>query len=210
MLLLEIGYSEKQDTFTGYVCRQSEYFSFEINRETVELSPLGQSFDTYEHFVDEFSKSNPHARFLTDPIEIKDLNYKDLERYKRLSLATRNRHGVTPSSNVKKLLFILAALCLAVGGYTIGREYYTQNLQEKITAPFKTATEPEIIQYYYEIHLSRGGLVDGFDLKQNKEQILITNRKGLDVTIDLSSIQCIEKVAVTNPLTRNVIYGSKQ
>jgi hypothetical protein len=25
MLLLEIGYSEKYDTFTGYVCNQSEY-----------------------------------------------------------------------------------------------------------------------------------------------------------------------------------------
>ena len=71
MLLLEIGYSEKYDTFTGYVCNQSEYYRYEVDKDKVELIPIGQEFNNCKDFVDKFSKSNPHARFLADPIEIK-------------------------------------------------------------------------------------------------------------------------------------------
>ena len=206
MLLLEIGYSEKYDTFTGYVCKDSEYFSYEVNRDTVELSPIRQDFTDPSHFIEEISKRNTSARFLTDPITIRELNYRDLKRYKHLSLATDGNH----LSNFKKLLLVAGAVCVAGGLITAGQKYFTQNIQQEIATPFNTTTEPEIIQYYYEIHLSRGGLIDGFDLKQNKEKIFITNRKGLDVTIDISSIQFIEKVAVGNPLSRDVIYGNRQ
>jgi hypothetical protein len=211
MLLLEIGYSEKYDTFTGYVCKQSTYFNYEVNRDKVELSPIRQSFTTYKDFVAEFSKSNPHARFLTDPIEIRDLNYRDLKRYQSLALTTQNGHWIPdPFNTLKKFFIILAALCLAAGVYFGGRKYYTPDIQQELIIPFKTTAETESIQYYYEIRLLKGGFIDGFDLKQNEDKIFITNRKGLDVTIDLSSIQYIEKVAVGNPLTREVLYGNKQ
>ena len=206
MLLLEIGYSEKYDTFTGYICKGSEYFSYEVNRDTVELSPIRQNFTNPKHFIEEFSKKNSSARFLTDPITIRELNYADLQRYKRLSLAT----SPSQSSNLKKLLLIAGAVYVVAGVYAAGRKYYTATIQQEFTIPFKTTTEAEPIQYYYEIRLIKGGLVDGFDLKQNQEKIFITNRKGLDVTIELSSIQCIEKIALDNPLTRSVIYGTRQ
>lgn len=210
MLLLEIGYSEKYDTFTGYVCKQSDYFNYEVNRDKVELSPIRQSFTTYRQFVDEFSKSNPHARFLTDPIEIRDLNYRELKRYQSLSLTTQNGRWIPdPFNLLKRLFLVVAALCLAAGVYLGVQKYYTPDIQQEIIIPFKTTTETEPIQYYYEIRLLKGGFIDGFDLKQNEEKIFITNRKGLDVTIDLSSIQFIEKVASGNPLTRSIIYGSK-
>jgi hypothetical protein len=209
MLLLEIGYSERQDTFTGYVCRESEYFSYEVNRDKVELSPIRQNFDTHKHFIDEFSKSNPHARFLTDPIEIRELSYRDLKSYKRLSLPTQNGSWLANRLNIAKLLLVVGVICLVSAVYTNGRKSNNQNFQLKSTTPSKTAEENKTIQYYYKIHLFEGGSVDGFDFKQNEERIFITNRKGLDVTIELSTIQFIEKVAIDNPLTRNVIYGSK-
>ena len=201
MLLLEIGYSEKYDTFTGYVCNQSEYFSYEVDKDTVELSPIREEFENYKHFVDEFSKRNLHARFLIDPIEIRDLTYGDLKRYKRLSTATSNSsYGI-----INKLLIFLAMICLVAGVYVGGLKYYTQ----QAVIPSKTTAENETIQYYYEIHLIRGGFVDGFDLKQNEEKVFVTNRKGLDVTIDLSSIKFIERVESGNTLSRSVLYGSK-
>ena len=56
----------------------------------------------------------------------------------------------------------------------------------------------------------RGGFVDGFDLEQNGKKVFVTNRQGLDITIDLSSIKFIERVELGNILARSVIYGSKQ
>lgn len=209
MLLLEIGYSEKYDTFTGYICRQSEYFCYEITREKVKLTPIRQEFKSYKHFVDEFSKNNPHARFLIDPIEITDLNYSELTRYKRLSLVTHKNGRWITRSNIKKLFIAVVVVGLVAGVYSGGQQYLTQTFQQEIVIPLVGSAEPEKKQYYYEIHLVEGGVVDGFELKQNKEKVFITNRKGLEVTIDLSSIQFIEKIEQVNTLARSVIYGRK-
>ncbi len=207
MLLLEIGYSEKYDTFTGYVCRQPEYFCYEITRDKVKLTPIKQDFKSYQHFVEEFSESNPHARFLIDPIEITDLNYSELIRYKRLALVTFDGSSLLTILNIKKLVVVVSVLCVVIGVFFGGRQYYSWKPQQNIVIPFVQKTET--IQYYYEIHLIRGGFIDGFDLKQNEEKIFVTNRKGLDVTIDLSSIRFIERIELENTLARSVVYGSK-
>ena len=210
MLLLEIGYSEKFDTFTGYVCNKSEYFRYEVDKDKVELTPIRQEFNSCKDFVDKFSKSNPHAQFLADPIEIKEVTYGELERHKRLSLATFNSgHRITNKLNTKKLFIVIAVICLVVGVYSGGQKYHTRKSQQKIVTPIKITAETENVQYYYEIHLIRGGFVDGFDLEQNEEKVFVTNRKGLDITIDLSSIKFIERVELGNTLARSVIYGSK-
>ena len=210
MLLLEIGYSEKYDTFTGYVCNQSEYFRYEVNKDKVELTPISQEFNSCKDFVDTFSKSNPYAQFLADPIEIRDVTYGELERYKRLSLSTLNSgHGITNKINIKTLSIVVALTCLVAGAYSGGRKYFTQKSQQEIVSSSKTTAVTENVQYYYEIHLIRGGFVDGFDLEQNEKKVFVTNRKGLDITIDLSSIKFIERVELGNILARSVIYGSK-
>ena len=210
MLLLEIGYSEKYDTFTGYVCNQSEYFRYEVDKDKVELTPIGQEFNSCKDFVDKFSKSNPHAQFLTDPIEIRDVTYGELKRYKRLSLATFNSgHWITNKLNIKKLFIVIAVICLVAGVYSAGQKYYTRESQQKIVIPFQKTAKTENVQYYYEIHLIRGGFVEGFDLEQNEKTVFVTNRKGLDITIDLSSIKFIERVELGNTLARSVIYGNK-
>ena len=210
MLLLEIGYSEKYDTFTGYVCNQSEYYRYEVDKDKVELIPIGQEFNNCKDFVDKFSKSNPHARFLADPIEIKDVTYGELERYKRLSLTTVNSgNWIINKLNIKKLFIVIAMICLVAGVYSGGQKYYTRESQKDIVIPFQKTVETENIQYYFEIHLIRGGFVEGFDLEQNERKVFVTNRKGLDITIDLSSIKFIERVELGNILARSVIYGSK-
>ena len=208
MLLLEIGYSEKYDTFTGYVCNQSEYFRYEVNKDKVELTPIRQEFNSCKDFVDTFSKSNPYAQFLADPIEIRDVSYGELERYKRLSLANSG-HWITNQLNIKKLFIVVAVTCLVVGVYLGSQKYYTQKSQQEIVTPFKITAKTENVQYYYEIHLIRGGFVDGFDLEQNEKRVFVTNRKGLEIIIDLSSIKFIERVELGNTLARSVIYGSK-
>lgn len=209
MLLLEIGYSEKYDTFTGYVCRQSEYFCYEITRDKVRLTPIRQDFKSYQHFVKEFSESNPHARFLRDPIEITDLNYSELIRYKRLSLATFDGRHWGDNVTIKKLFIVVSVLCIVTGACFAGRQYYSWKAQNKIVIPVVPTADTETVQYYYEIHLIRGGFVDGFELKQNEEKVFVTNRKGLDVTLDLSSVKFIERIELENTLARSVIYGSK-
>ena len=176
----------------------------------MELTPIGQEFNSCTDFVDKFSKSNPHAQFLADPIEIKDVTYGELERYKRLSLATFNSgHWITNKLNIKKLFIVIAVICLVAGVYSGGQKYYTRESQEKIVFPFQKTAKTENIHYYYEIHLIRGGFVDGFDLEQNEEKVFVTNRKGLNITIDLSSIKFIERIELGNTLARSVIYGSK-
>ncbi|MBU1140844.1 MAG: hypothetical protein KKA76_17860, partial [Proteobacteria bacterium] len=182
---------------------------YEITRDKVKLTPIRQEFESYKHFVDAFSKTNPHARFLTDPIEITDLNYSELTRYKRLALATFNSSHWITGANIKKLFIAVVVVCLAAGMYSGGWQYFTRKIQQEIVLPSITPAEPVKIQYYYEIHLIGGGFIDGFELKQNKEKVFITNRKGLDVTVDVSSIQFIEKIEQGNALARNLIYGSK-
>ena len=210
MLLLEIGYSEKYDTFTGYVCNQSEYYRYEVDKDKVELIPIGQEFNSCTDFVDKISKSNPYARFLADPIEIKDVTYRELERYKRLALATVNSgNWIITKLNIKKLFIVIAMICLVAGVYSGGQKYYTRESHKDIVIPFQKTVETENIQYYYKIHLIRGGFVEGFDLEQNEKKVFVTNRKGLDITIDLSSIKFIERVELGNILARNVIYGSR-
>ena len=210
MLLLEIGYSEKYDTFTGYVCNQSEYFRYEVNKDKVELTPIRQEFNSCKDFVDTFSKSNPYAQFLADPIEIRDVTYGELEQYKRLSLSTFNGgNWITNKLNIKTLFIVVALTSLVAGVYSGGRKYFTQKSQQEIVSSFKTTAVTENVQYYYEIHLIRGGLVDGFDLEQNEKRVFVTNRKGLDITIDLSSIKFIERIELGNTLARSIIYGSK-
>jgi len=211
MLLLEIGYSEKYDTFTGYVCNQSEYFRFEVNKDKVELTPIGQEFNSCTDFIDQFSESNPYARFLADPIEMRDVTYEELKRFKRLALATFNSgNWITNKLNRKKLFIVITVICVVVGVYSSGQKYFTRKSKQEIANPFKITPEINNVQYYYEIHLIRGGFVDGFDLEQNGKKVFVTNRKGLDITIDLSSIKFIERVELGNILARSVIYGSKQ
>lgn len=209
MLLLEIGYSEKYDTFTGYVCRESEYFCYEITKEKVKLTPIRLEFKSLRQFVEEFSKNNPHAQFLTDPIEIKDLNYGELTRYKKLSLPTVTHGHWISGDIIKKIFIVFGVLGLVAGLYVGGRHYFAQPFQEKIELPFVSPVEPVTIEYYYEIHLVGGGVIDGFELKRNNRKVFITNRKGLDVTIELSSIQFIERIEEENPLARSVVYGRK-
>ncbi len=204
MLLLEIGYSEKYDTFTGYVYDKSEYFNYEVDRENIKLIQIEGNFTKHQHFIDTFSKKNSDLRFLSDPIEIKTLNHDTLQRYKKLTLhKSSNTLGM-----MSKLLFLFALACLMAGGYAAYIKYYHLKSDTSIFLPFRTAPEKSIIQYYYEVKLITGGLIVGFDIKQNKEDILVTSRKGLEVTIDLSSVRFIEKIKLNNTSSRQIIYGN--
>lgn len=205
MLLLEIGFSEKFDTFTGYVCDNSEYFNYEVNREEVKLTQIEERFNTPQHFIETFSKNNSELHFLTKPIEIKSLKYDELKRYKKLTLPKSGKgFGI-----ISKLLIILVIIGLMAGVYAGYLKYFHPESEASIALPFTTTSEKEIIQYYYEIELIAGGFIVGFDMKQNKENVLVTNRKGLELNIDLSSVRFIEKVELNNEASRQIIYGIK-
>lgn len=209
MLLLEIGYSEKYDTYTGYVCNQGDYSCFEITRDKVKLTPIRQEFESYKAFVDEFSKRNPHVQFLTDPVKITALNYSQIKRYKRLLPTTVKKSHTLISSPFKKAVFAGILICLVAISYLAGQHYYVGNFQQATPSSSPSTVEIEPLHYYYEVHLLQGGVVHGFDLKENAGNVVVTNRKGLDVTVELASVKYIEKIESGNSVVRSVIYGSK-
>ncbi|MEN8200502.1 MAG: hypothetical protein ABFR63_10575, partial [Thermodesulfobacteriota bacterium] len=210
--LLEINYSEKYDTFTGYLANGSDYFRFEVDREKVELTPIDEAFEDHEDFIGKITGRNPQASFLVDPIQVREINYRDLESYKRLALATRDRQSGRGARVWSNALLLLGLLLLLAG---ILYYAYTANVAEEdavfipvLPGRAEVAVEEEI-HYFFKIQLVGGGSLEGSDLKRDREKVLITNRQGLEVMMKLSAVDYIEKIQQDNHLSRSVIYGRK-